>query len=58
MTTMRKALAKMPEEERRVRIRRAMALRKDGWSIETVERRLGHGWPSIQQQARLLNIKQ
>jgi hypothetical protein len=55
---MRKHLKRYPEAERVVRIRRALALRKDGWDISMIERRLGHEWETILSWAKKLEIIQ
>lgn len=56
LLTMRKHLKRYPEAERIVRIRRALALRKDGWDISMIERRLGHEWETILSWAKKLDL--
>lgn len=53
---MRTPLKNYPEAEQIIRIRRALALRKDGWAISQIERRLGHEWKAILVWAEKLNL--
>ncbi len=53
---MRTHLKRYPEAERIVRIRRAHAMRKDGWDKTIIERRLGHEWETILSWAKKMNL--
>jgi hypothetical protein len=53
---MSKALADIPEEERRMKIRRALSMHKDGWSKHTIERRLRTQWSSIMKCGKELGL--